>query len=247
LRALRGRPSGEVFQQPARQRYILLALLIGAIVSAVILSPPVYSRIFGYGSAEECAVHTSNRFAYGACYDLYPSIKDKPTSSPVIAPPAQTSQPTQSAQVSPNSSSSLSAEDFSDTPPVLTTPPHGSVHWYGSPQVGAVPFEINTSAESNYYVKLIDAATGFHVLGIFVEGGKPLSTEVPPGRYVVKYASGLRWYGYDNYFGNGTAYSKATSTFNFEVNSDGANGYSITLYRVKNGNLRTSRITKAEF
>jgi hypothetical protein len=74
-----------------------------------------------------------------------------------------------------------------------------------------------------------------------------LSTTVPQGRYLLKYASGHRWYGYEDYFGNDTAYSKASSTFDFTVNDERASGYSITLHKVKNGNMRSSQITKAEF
>lgn len=39
------------------------------------ISPFVYPKLFGYSSAEECELHATNRFAAGACYDLYPSIK----------------------------------------------------------------------------------------------------------------------------------------------------------------------------
>jgi hypothetical protein len=61
----------------AQKRKSLLMLLAAAISLAFILSPPIYSRIFGYANAEECAIHTNGQVASLACYDLYPSVKDK--------------------------------------------------------------------------------------------------------------------------------------------------------------------------
>jgi|GEM_PF-4286416 len=223
----------------AQKRKSLRMLLAAAITLAFILSPPIYSRIFGYANAEECAIHTNGQVASLACYDLYPSIKDKAVAAPATVAPAVAPP-----QTAPNA---LTDSDFTDVPPVLSKPAHGAVKWYGPPQAGVVPFEIKTSSGASYFVKFVDVTTGTNVLGIFVEGGRDLSTTVPQGRYRLKYASGQRWYGYEDYFGNDTAYSKASSTFDFRVDEERASGYSITLYKVKNGNMRSSQITKAEF
>lgn len=223
----------------AQKRKSLWVLLATAISLAFILSPPIYSRIFGYANAEECAIHTNSQVASLACYDLYPSIKDK-----AVAAPAKIAPAAAHPQTTPNA---LADSDFTDAPPVLAKPAHGAMKWYGPPQASVVPFEIKTSTGSSYFVKFVDATTGTNVLGIFVEGGRDLSTMVPQGRYHLKYASGHRWYGYEDYFGNDTAYSKASSTFNFRVDEERASGYSITLYKVKNGNMRASQINKAEF
>ncbi|WP_050470676.1 hypothetical protein [Herbaspirillum chlorophenolicum] len=48
---------------------ILLALLLGFFVS-----PWLYSKFFGYKSAEQCAISTAHKYAVAACYRLYPSI-----------------------------------------------------------------------------------------------------------------------------------------------------------------------------
>lgn len=224
----------------AQKRKSLWMLLAASITLVFILSPPIYSRIFGYANAEECAIHTNGQVASLACYDLYPSIKDKAvaaTVAPAAAPP----------QTAPNALSNTADSEFTDIPPVLSKPAHGAVKWYGPPQAGVVPFEIKTSSGSSYFVKFVDVTTGTNVLGIFVEGGRDLSTTVPQGRYLLKYASGQRWYGYEDYFGNDTAYSKASSTFDFRVDEERASGYSITLNKVKNGNMRSSQIIKAEF
>jgi hypothetical protein len=226
----------------AQKRKSLWMLLAAAITIAFILSPPIYSRIFGYANAEECAIHTNNRVASLACYDLYPSVKDKAVVAQANVAPA--AEPLKAV---PKAFSNTADSEFTDVPPVLPKPAHGAVKWYGPPQVGVVPFEIKTSSGSSYFVKFVDVTTGANVLGIFVEGGRDLSTTVPQGRYLLKYASGQRWYGYEDYFGNDTEYSKASSTFNFRADEERASGYSITLYKVKNGNMRSSQITKAEF
>jgi hypothetical protein len=226
----------------AQKRKSLWMLLAAAITLAFILSPLIYSRIFGYANAEECAIHTNSQVASLACYDLYPSVKDKAVAAPATVAPA--AAPPLAA---PNALSNTADSEFTDVPPVLAKPAHGAVKWYGPPQASVVPFELKSSSGSSYFVKLVDVTTGANVLGIFVEGGRDLSTTIPQGRYYLKYASGQRWYGYENYFGNDTAYSKASSTFDFRVDEERASGYSITLYKVKNGNMRSSQITKAEF
>ncbi len=226
----------------AQKRKSLWMLLTAAITLAFILSPPIYSRIFGYANAEECAIHTNGQLATLACYDLYPSVKDKgETASHTVAPAAA------STQKPPNAPRNAADSEFTDVPPILSKPAHGAVKWYGRPQASVVPFEIKTSSGASYFVKFVDVMTGANVLGIFVEGGRDFSTTVPQGRYLLKYASGQRWYGYEDYFGSDTAYSKASSTFDFKVDEERASGYSITLYKVKNGNMRSSQITKAEF
>ena len=226
----------------AQKRKSLWMLLAAAISLAFILSPPIYSRIFGYANAEECAIHTNGQVASLACYDLYPSVKDKAVTAPATIAPA-----TATPQMATNTLNNTADSEFTDVPPVLAKPAHGAVKWYGRPQASVVPFEIKTSSGSSYFVKFVDITTGANVLGLFVEGGRNLSTTVPQGRYLLKYASGHRWYGYEDYFGNDTAYSKASSTFDFTVNDERASGYSITLHKVKNGNMRSSQITKAEF
>ena len=109
------------------------------------------------------------------------------------------------------------------------------------------PFEIRTSHGANYLVKLVYAYTQDTVMTIFVKGGNTISTKVPLGTYEVKYATGTEWYGYKHLFGPETGYSKAESLFTFENTGYQITGYTITLYRVSNGNLRTSRISPSEF
>ena len=106
----------------AQKRKSLWMLLTAAITLAFILSPPIYSRIFGYANAEECAIHTNGQLATLACYDLYPSVKDKgETASHTVAPAAA------STQKPPNAPRNAADSEFTDVPPILSKPAHGAV------------------------------------------------------------------------------------------------------------------------
>jgi hypothetical protein len=109
------------------------------------------------------------------------------------------------------------------------------------------PFTIETSSGSNYVVKLKDHYTKEAIMTIFVKGGDSIKTKVPTGTYEVTYASGDKWYGYNHLFGPDTRYSKANSSFSFNFNGYSYSGYTITLYKVSNGNLRTQGIDSSQF
>jgi hypothetical protein len=49
---------------------VLAVFLVGFFIS-----PIVYPHIFGYASAERCALDAKNKWAVAACYRLYPSIQ----------------------------------------------------------------------------------------------------------------------------------------------------------------------------
>ena len=74
-----------------------------------------------------------------------------------------------------------------------------------------------------------------------------MNIDVPLGNYIVKYAAGDRWYGYEHLFGPETGYSKAGEVFSFAVVGNKISGYTITLYKVRNGNLHTQTIRKEDF
>ena len=130
--------------------------------------------------------------------------------------------------------------------PPVAQPLSGTVRRF-APGEAIAPFEIQTSGGGNYLVKLEDAYRGTDVMDVFVRGGDTIEVEVPLGNYVVKYASGMTWYGYDYLFGPETGYNKAESTFNFRSDGYQISGYTITLYQVAGGNLHTSRLSPAEF
>ncbi len=129
---------------------------------------------------------------------------------------------------------------------IQPTPSNGEVQLYtDEPRVA--PFQIQTSGNGYYLVKLVKAYSNDTVMEIFVHGGQSVSVEVPLGDYEVRYAFGQDWYGYDYLFGEDTTYSKADKILNFQNNGYQVSGYTIVLYKVANGNLHTSRISALEF
>jgi hypothetical protein len=132
------------------------------------------------------------------------------------------------------------------TEPEQPLPPHGKITWYSAGDPVA-PLEIRSSRGSHYVVKLSDYYSGRSVLSVFVHGGSTVNLDVPLGTYKIKYASGDTWYGPEFLFGPDTSYSKADSSFNFRVIGNQVSGYTLTLYKVVDGNLQTSPISPDEF
>jgi curved DNA-binding protein CbpA len=200
-------------------------------------------REFDPDTAKEGGRHTPVRTAaiFSACFVLYgtafaiaASINGNQSSSP-----AHTYQPPPTTyRQRPNLPQFLEPE--------LPLPPNGETYKYTDREVVA-PFEINSSFGSSYLVKLTDAFTGQPVLTVFVRGSNSVKLEIPLGTYVVKYASGDKWYGYTHLFGPTTTYTKADNTFTFSHDENQISGYTITLYKVRNGNLRTGTISANEF
>lgn len=153
--------------------------------------------------------------------------------SPV--PAVQASSPRPSVQRVP---------DFRE--PEQPLPLHSEVRGFtGASRVA--PFEIRTSSGGYYFIKLVDSVTGKEALSIFVYGGLVANVDVPLGAYEVRYASGSKWYGYNYLFGPQTTYSKANEVFRFEAVGNQIRGYTVTLYKVAQGNLRTQTIRPEDF
>lgn len=121
-------------------------------------------------------------------------------------------------------------------------PASGSIRMFRSVDRNS-PFEIKSVYGANYLLKLVDWNTKAPVMTIFVRGGQTTEVDVPSGTYEIRYASGTTWYGEAHLFGPGTSCSKADSKFSFSP----GNGYTITLYKVANGNLHTSYMSANEF
>lgn len=81
----------------------------------------------------------------------------------------------------------------------------------------------------------------------FVHGGLPFKTEVPLGRYYLKYATGDEWYGEQAHFGPKTIYAKAGTVLKFSLEDGMITELELTLYRVRNGNLKTESISRENF
>lgn len=134
--------------------------------------------------------------------------------------------------------------------PEQVLPLNGSVVRFSS-RYPQAPFKVDNSRGDHALIKLVDSLTGEDALTIFVRAGFIAETEVPLGRYEARYASGEVWYGYTHNFGPRTAYSKADRYLDFTENEtvygSQVSGCEITLYKVRHGNLSTSRIDASQF
>jgi hypothetical protein len=109
------------------------------------------------------------------------------------------------------------------------------------------PFEIRSSIGTNYLVKLVTVGGGKVVTTVFVRGGDTVKVNVPLGACILKYAAGDKWVNDRERFGPSTIYSKASKTFVFRQEGMRMEGFTITLYKVPNGNLPTETISAREF
>lgn len=126
----------------------------------------------------------------------------------------------------------------------LGEPPPNYAFWIKKPinQCDSV-LKVNTSAGASYVVKIVDSYSAETVMMFYLSSGSSKEIEVPSGLFEIRYTSGTRWFGEDDLFGVTASYAKADRLFSFSEGS----GYELTLYRVKNGNLRTSSMRKEDF
>ena len=150
--------------------------------------------------------------------------------------------------VAPGPKAASVPEIKAPTPVPLDNPPSGQVIKKNGLSLVA-PFEINTSAGQNYLVKLVDANTKQDAIMVFVRGGDTVKVKAPLGTYILRYASGDGWYGYRTkaHFGPSTTCTQADTLLAFARTYNGYDGHSVTLYKVRNGNLSTSNIPVDQF
>lgn len=134
-------------------------------------------------------------------------------------------------------------------PPETEVPPNGArLYPFMIPEeTTTAPFSVETKGDGYYYLKLKDAQTKKDAFILFVHGGKTVETEVPLGDYYLYYAHGDTWYGSTDLFGPETVYMKSDDLFEFYVDDDYVNGWSIELYLQENGNMNTEAIDASEF
>ncbi len=127
-----------------------------------------------------------------------------------------------------------------------SVPAHGEITNYSDGKAIA-PLEIRSSRGSYYLIRLYDYDSDRVKFSVFVHGGKSLYIDVPLGTYTIKYASGDKWYGSNNLFGAETQYFKTETSFDFRTEGNRVSGYTLTLYKVENGNLQTRPISPKDF
>ena len=114
---------------------------------------------------------------------------------------------------------------------------------------GNHPFQIITAPGANYFVKLVDNATGANKIGVFVKGGQGIEVTVPAGQYRMRYATGDTWRGIQHLFGPGkmTSYQESSDILNFNESGGYYNGYTVELILQTDGNMDTHSIPASSF
>ncbi|UNU73543.1 DnaJ domain-containing protein [Moraxella nasovis] len=108
---------------------------------------------------------------------------------------------------------------------------------------GDTYLQIKTNRHYHHLIKIIDANNHREVAWYFVRRGDIINLNLPIGEYIVKYAYGNAWFGYDNLFGDDTMYAQVDEILDFYSYQS----YELDLMRQVNGNLRTSIIDKSQF
>ena len=86
---------------------------------------------------------------------------------------------------------------------------------------------------------------------MYIAANDTATVHVKAGNYSVKYATGAKWYGEEELFGEQTVYTKADTTAKFETTYSGSyvyyNQITYTLYEVAEGNMSTTEISGEDF
>lgn len=126
---------------------------------------------------------------------------------------------------------------------------HGGMAWASNVGEKVAPLSISTTSGQDYLIKMVNLSTGQDDVFIYVKGGQPFKTEVPLGRYEMRYATGKVWCNSQIYFGDDTLFSKVGEPleFNLDIQTGQYMGYVIELILQANGNLETPSIPKNQF
>lgn len=121
------------------------------------------------------------------------------------------------------------------------------VTWPSGDQVA--PLTVSTSGDTNYYIVLkpIDGEARSNGGMSFLVTGTSAEVDVPLGTYAIYYACGADWYGKTHKFGEQTEYFKCNETFEFTSDGEMVYGWTLTLYKVSNGNMTTDEVPESSF
>jgi hypothetical protein len=172
------------------------------------------------------------------------NVSDRPVAekSPLAVSPALSTPPldlTPLASPTPTPSPTFN-------PPEIPLPRSGKVTRLVKKRAIA-PLAIETTAGTNYFLKLVDNSSQATVMTVFVRGGTTAQVKVPLGTYQIRYATGNKWYGAKHLFGPETTYNRAEDIFNFRRQGNRVLGYTLKLYKVVDGNLQTTPIDPGQF
>ncbi len=125
-------------------------------------------------------------------------------------------------------------------------PANGYMKNYSNRKLVA-PLIITAPVSQSVLVKIVDPYTLQPILSVFVRENNTARIYAPLGEYVLKYAMGKNWYGFDNLFGNETIYLMANEKMDFIRNQEGYIGRKIILRPMLEGNLHTEEIPAKNF
>ena len=109
------------------------------------------------------------------------------------------------------------------------------------------PIDLSDSVEIGVGEQQASLDEKYMEMRVFLRSGMTFETDVPLGKYEVYYATGDAWYGEEHLFGPDTQYYKCDEIFNFTMDDEGYNGWTLTLTAVFNGNLDTDSISAGDF
>jgi DnaJ domain len=111
----------------------------------------------------------------------------------------------------------------------------------------SAPFQITNNLVNNVLLKLVKVGDTAEAISIFVRAGEMVKVEIPFGTYIVKYASGNKWYGDIIRFGPDTQYGEFSELFEFKQDGDQAVGNQIRLTKMRDGNLKEDFLAPDSF
>lgn len=121
---------------------------------------------------------------------------------------------------------------------LMAEPPRAGLMWNRTGLPAVFPLQVKTPEGADYYLTLSDAQTGEAALAAYIEGGEFFKVLVPPGRYVLRFASGEVWQGEDRLFGPGARTQRFELPHPLEFAIRGAGikgGHVVTLSRDQPG------------
>ncbi len=86
------------------------------------------------------------------------------------------------------------------------------------------PLQVKSNPGTDYLVTLTDTETGEAVLAAYIRGGEFFRVLVPPGRFLLDFASGPHWQGDESLFGPETKHFTLETPLTFEVTGTARKG-----------------------
>ncbi|KIC21664.1 hypothetical protein [Leisingera sp. ANG-Vp] len=125
----------------------------------------------------------------------------------------------------------LSAESAGVGPPQRP-----GLMWNRTGLPAVFPLQVKSPKGADYFLTLHDHGTGEAALAAYIEGGAFFKVLVPPGRFVLRFASGTKWQGEEALFGAGTQHFEMPEPLEFAVRGLGSKaGHIVTLRQPRPG------------